>query len=134
MGVAQVVFVVREKETIHDAGSYFPFLREGLNLSLESSAHRLLSMTRWDCAEEHHEQKWQVVALFQHSVSSACAWWCAPTGSDSHPTEKQTNPISRLLVVEQAVVPHTQTVAASLLQGSKANGRGVGEVFVCTPF
>lgn len=68
---------MREKETIHDAGSYFPFLREGLNLSVESSAHRLLSVTRWDRTEEpmyeeHHEQKWQMVALFQHSFSSEC--------------------------------------------------------------
>lgn len=30
MAVAHVVFVVREKETIHNAVSYLPLLREGL--------------------------------------------------------------------------------------------------------
>lgn len=54
-------------------------------------------------------------------------------GSDSHLTEKQTNTISRPPVAEQAATSHTQTVAASLLQGSNGNGnRGLG-MFLYVP-
>lgn len=72
--------------------------------------------------------------LCSSTALAVSVWWCTPTGSDSYHTEKQTKPISRLLAAEQAAASHTQTVAATLLTGSKAHGRGVGDVFVCNPF
>lgn len=51
-----IVLMVSEKETIHSALLCFPLLREGLSLSLESSAHTLLSVTRGCYTKEPLEE------------------------------------------------------------------------------